>query len=205
MKKFLYLTILSLTMILGIWGYRNYDDGCYDVCNSPEKYTNFKNLSIEIQFETFGKCNCNYDSVSARYYWADDIGKKGNAIDFLLNKLRNETNDDTLSNTLFILGRVIEQQEIKGRDDIASLVKQTIDKIPDKDERNFISKILGREKASWKERLLKIANEIESRTKMSKEEYQDKVEKEIYENLKKKIESAVTKAKEVQTNQANSK
>ncbi|NJM54412.1 MAG: hypothetical protein HC846_14165 [Blastocatellia bacterium] len=154
MRKLKYIAVLFLTLILGVWGYRNYDSEYYKFCKSPEQDTNFKNLDIEEQFQIYVKYNCKYDSDPARIYWGFHIGDKEEAIDFLLNKLRTEKNDDILTHTLYMLRDSARQQEIKGRNDILHLVKQTADKISDKDDRSLVEKIFSSQISSMKRKFI---------------------------------------------------
>lgn len=202
MSKLKYIAVLFLTLILGVWGYRNYDSEYYKFCKSPEQDTNFKNLDIEEQFQIYVKYNCKYDSDPARIYWGFHIGDKEEAMDFLLNKLRTEKNEDVLTQTLYMLSSSVWQHEIKGREDIVELVKQTVEKISDKDERRWVEKILSSLTSSRKEGLLKISQEIEERTKMTKAEYKEKIDKEF---IQKAEEAGREAAKKIMQKQANAK
>ena len=201
MKKLLYIGILIATVILGTFlGYRKYNDGCYEVCKSPQKNQNFKKLNIENQYQTYLKCDCNYDSVKARNYWGYEIGENPQAIDFISNKLRSESDEEVLTQTLHMLQGVARIQNIKGRENISSLVKQTVNKISDRDERSFISKILGSESISRKEILLEVSKEIGERTAMTKEEYQEMTERRFKKEIKEKVKDTIEKIKQSQTN-----
>jgi hypothetical protein len=172
MRKLKYILILSLFFLASC---QKLKVGCLEVCDSPQKHSNFKSLNIEKQFEYFRACNCNYDSVLARAYWANYIGEREEAIRFLLNKLENEQDEEVLVDTLYILRATTEQQDIKGRNYISELVNQTVDRISDKDERGLVSKIIFAKQDSRKERLTKLAKEIEGQVLSSPEKYRQEI------------------------------
>jgi len=200
MAKYIYISLLVIFLCGGFLYYWNYDELYYKVCESPQKHENFKNLDIEKQFQTYIKYNCKYDSLSARSQWGTYIGRKGGAIDFLLNKLQTENDEDILAHTVRILRDTVTQHEIEGREDIVPIVNQTVEKIPEKDERDFVAKILGSEVWSRKKRLQKMAEEIEARTKISKVEYQEKVEKVVQEKIDNQIKEVIEQIKQKQAN-----
>ncbi len=142
-------------------GCRKREINCDEFCAIPERHKLFKSFEIEKQFKYFNTCNCPGDSISEKYLFAQEINEREELLDFLLAKLWTENDEEVLTDSIDLLHYVCNTRNVCKRHDIVELINQTIPKIPDKDERELFSKILGGEKESRKERLEKYAKEIE--------------------------------------------
>ena len=163
MRKLKIILILSLICFAGC---QKKEIDCEEFCSMSERHSVFIKFETEKQFQYFRACPCwGGDSISEKYIFAGKIADNKQIVDFLLNKLHTENNVEVLEDSLELLNYVAGQKDLRGRKDISNLVYETINRIPEKDERDLLNKILGREIESRKERLNELAKRIEERVK----------------------------------------
>lgn len=155
--------LITVLLIVFSQGCRKQEINCDEFCSIPERHELFKSFETEKQFKYFNSCPCPGDSISEKYLFAREINEREELLDFLLDKLRKETDEEVLTDTIDLLHYVCLNRNVSGRTDIFDLVNQTISKIPDKDERDLVSKLLGGIEESRRERLEKYAKEIEEK------------------------------------------
>lgn len=160
MRKVKLLTILSLILLFSC---QKNEINCNEFCAIPERHEIFKSFDIEKQFKYFRACPCWGDSISEKHLFGQEIGQNEQIVDFLVNKLSTEDDAEILIESLELLNFLGNREELKGREDVLKLVDETVNRIPEKDERDLIDKILGDEPRSRKQRLNKLAKEIEMR------------------------------------------
>ena len=82
-----------------------------------------------------------------------------------MNTLRSQNDAEILADSIELLNYISSSKDLTGRKDISDLVNETVGKIPDADERTLADKILGGNVISRKDRLAKLADAIEEKTK----------------------------------------
>lgn len=162
MRKINYVLVLLAVVWVGC---QKKEIDCEKFCAIPEKHQLFKSFEIEKQFKYFNACSCQGDSILEKYLFAQEISEREELLDFLLNNLRNESDEKILVDSIDLLHYVCTTKDVDKRKDISDLVNQTINKISEKDERDLVGRIFGSKIESRKERLEKLAYEIEERTK----------------------------------------
>lgn len=162
MRKLKSILIISLVLWTSC---QKKEINCEEFCAIPERHEMFKSFEVEKQFQYFRACPCPGDSISEKYKFAQEISNNEQIIDFLSNKLRHENDNDILIESILLMRYVANRGDFRGRKDVSDLVKETVSRIPDRDERNLIDKIFGDEPQSRRERLNRLAKEIEEKTR----------------------------------------
>lgn len=156
---------LLVLLLISFTGCQKEEIDCEEFCANPERHQLFENFETEKQFEHFRACPCWGDSISEKYIFAGELANNPQIVEFLLDKLRNENDVEALEESLNLLRYVAGQKNLKGRKDINDLVYATVNRIPDRDERDLLNKIFGREQQTRRERLTELAKEIEDKTR----------------------------------------
>ena len=138
---------------------------CNKFCETPNRHEQFKSFSTEKQFEYFNACPCWGDSISEKYMFAQEISENDAIVEFILDILRNENDDEVLTNSIEFLNYLCAAKDLKGRRDVSDLVNNAIHRIEHKDERELLARILGGKPESRKARLEQMAKNIEEKTR----------------------------------------
>lgn len=162
---------LILLMITQIVSCKFWKTECEQFCEKPEHNGIYKDFTVEKQFEYYRTCACWGDSISNKGFYIETLVKREDIVEFLVNVLKTENDPDILTDTVHLLSSVADNREwmrkddFKGRKDIADLVNKTVAKIPEKDGRNLLSKLLGGKVKYRKKALESSAKSIEEKTK----------------------------------------
>lgn len=145
-------------------------DNCEVSCDDPNRYEIYENLPIDKQFDFYRNCACWTDSITDTGVLRETLLRREDIVGFLVKTLENEQDSERLVDALELLSYVgnrkynIHSKDLRGRQDINSLVDETVKRIPEKDERDLWDKIYWKDKKSRKERLGKLAEEIKAQT-----------------------------------------